>query len=152
MQTVYIRETSFAELFTDPAFDLMAAAYASESGTAEYGEHCVDKDGYYALEADGDASLLVAESCDCIVGFAVICRGVHLHYSKGVAVLETLFLDPAFRRGGLGIKLIRAAQKLAKDKGFEFMTASAPVGSRRNKLYARMGLATDVDYLFKLGD
>ena len=97
-------------------------------------------------------SLLVAETCDCIVGFAVIYHGLHLHYSKGIAVLETLYLDPAFRRGGLGIKLIRAAQKLAKHMGFEFMTASAPVGSRLNKLYARMGRATDVEYLFKLGD
>lgn len=152
MQYAYIREGSFRELFTDPAFDLMAAAYTSESGTAEYGEANVAKEGYYTLEKYGDASLLVVESCDCIVGFAVIVHSYHMHFSKHIAVLETLYLDPVFRNGTLGIKLIRAAQKLAKQKGFEFMTASAPAGSRLNKLYARMGRATDVDYLFKLGD
>lgn len=152
MQPTYIREGTFSELFTDPAFELMAAAYASESGTAEYGQADVAKDAYYTLEKYGDASLLVVESCDCIVGFAVVLHSYHMHFSKHVAILETLYIDPAFRRGALGIKLIKAAQQLAKRKGFDLMTASAPVGSRLNKLYERMGRATDVDYLFKLGD
>ena len=151
MQTIYIREGTFTELFSDPAFEMMAAAYASESGTAEYGKECVDKATYLEAEQEGEASLLVAESCDCIVGIAVIVRGYHLHFSKHVAILETLYLDPAFRRGFAGIKLVRAAQKLAKERGYELMTMSAPYGSRLNKLFERMGRPTDIDYIVKLG-
>ena len=151
MNRVIIREARFSELFTDLAFPLMAAAYASESGTAEYGPASVDTDWYIALEDSGQAKLIVAECLDSIVGFAVVMEGYHGHFSEPIAILETIYVDPAFRRGATGIKLIKRAQEYAKRAGFDFMSASAPIDSRLNKLYERMGRATDVEYLFKLG-
>lgn len=147
-----IREATFQELFDADNFDDLARAYTLESGTPIFGNENVDVDWYLAGEQAGQANLIIAEKDEHIVGFAVIVDGYHPHFSIGLACLEALYLAPAYRRGVAGIKLIRAAQNLARNKGYRFLTASAPAESRLNALYKRLGEHTDNDYLFDLRD
>lgn len=150
--TVYIREGKFSELFDAKNFDDLAMMYTLESGNPAFGRENVDTNWYLEQERDGVAKLIIAEADDHIVGFCVLCEGYHPHFSVPLVCIDVLYLTPAYRRGLAGLKLIRAAKRIARDNGFRFLQASAPAGSRLNKLYARIGQLTDNEYLIPLGD
>lgn len=70
----------------------------------------VDWDRYYRLEADGILKLMAARRGEELVGYASYLVMPHLHYSTTLhAMNDAIFVDPSVR--GLGIKLIRAAEK-----------------------------------------
>ena len=152
MRNYVYRLAKFSELFNQDDFDVMAADYAAESGAAILGDAKVGKDYYYEQEETGVAQLIVATLNERIVGFAVLMDGYHAHFDKPVAVLDTLYVTPATRKSSVGARIIAMARAWACGKGYALLSASAPVGSRLNALYGRIGVHTDNDYLIPVGD
>lgn len=148
--TAIVREGTIAEIFDNSEFAHQADTYYAESGVEQYGRACPDRHAYEQLEEQGDIRTLVATVDGRIVGFAVILRSYHYHYSKPLAALETLWLDPDHRQSGIGLRLIYRAKEMAADMGYDLMTASAPAGSRLAYVYSRLGTKTDEDFIFEL--
>ncbi len=99
---------------------------------AHWRELCTDTDlmqldpdwrGYYELEERGRTFVLTASMGDEIVGYSLNLFGPHLHYRHLiVAQNDVLYLTPAARRGGCGLRLIRATEQVAKQRGAHVMS------------------------------
>jgi GNAT superfamily N-acetyltransferase len=71
----------------------------------------VDWERYYDIEAKGILKVLAARDGEELVGYASYMIMPHLHYSQTVHALnDAIFVYP--ERRGLGVKMIRAAEKL----------------------------------------
>jgi GNAT superfamily N-acetyltransferase len=71
----------------------------------------IDWERYHKLEKDGILRLMAARRAEKLVGYASFLVLPHLHYSTTLhAMNDAIYVDPSVR--GIGIKLIRAAEKL----------------------------------------
>jgi GNAT superfamily N-acetyltransferase len=63
-----------------------------------------------------------------IVGFVTLLTPIIPHYGVSVGVTESLFAAKAYRKKGVGLKLLRAAEKHARAAGCPAFMVSAPSG------------------------
>lgn len=70
-----------------------------------------DWDRYFHYEAAGILYILTVRSDTVLIGYAFTLVGPHLHYASTLwGHTEMFWLQPDFRRGTLGIRLIRAVE------------------------------------------
>ena len=72
---------------------------------------------YAKLEEAGAEACVVARREGYPVGYAVYLIVPHLHYATQVADADVFFLDPRWRSGWLGVRLLREAEKLLRERG-----------------------------------
>lgn len=119
---------------------LAAAAEAPEGSTASAG-------AVAALLAHPDVDVLLALSADGerpeVVGLAVLRRGQVVLPAPAVVVhVEQLWVDPAWRRRGVGHQLVAAAAACAEAAGADEVSAAAASGQRDvQRFLARLGFA-----------
>jgi GNAT superfamily N-acetyltransferase len=79
----------------------------------------IDRKGYTALCAAGLMRIYTARLADKLVGYAVFIVGKNGHYhgSGPMAKQDVLYVDPAHRRGSLGIRLVRYADEMLRFDG-----------------------------------
>lgn len=141
MSTV-IRRTTVVHMATLPEFGPLLQAYANESQNPVFGQQATPNIDYYAaLEATGALRALGAWSDDMLVGVATVLTSPVPHHSKPVCVMESLFLHPDHRFGGLGIKLLRAAEVLAAETG-DALFVTAPPGGALMRVIRRLGYSS----------
>lgn len=117
----------------------MLASYGKESQIPELGAVGANMDAYRDMEARGAMHAVGAFSPE-LVGLATLLIYGLPHYSgRMVAAMESFFVMPSARRGGTGIKLLRAAEQRAAELGATALLVSAPVGSRLEKVLPRTG-------------
>ncbi|CAK0775824.1 N-acetyltransferase domain-containing protein [Gammaproteobacteria bacterium] len=77
-----------------------------------------DLDRYHALENSGELFALAAHHNDGIVGYSInIVIPHHRSSSLIVSVNDLIFVSKRHRNGGPGLALIRATEKMAKNRG-----------------------------------
>jgi len=97
-------------------------------------------DVYRALEQAGSILAFGAfDDAETLVGYAVAILSPHLHYGVLYAHHDLLYVTPAHRRGTLGLKLMRAIEGAAKDRGAQFSTWHAKPGSTLEAILTRSG-------------
>lgn len=108
-----------------------------------------DWDTYHALDLTGRLHILTARHRGKLVGYVFNLISGHLHYvSTRVAHTEMFWLDPAFRKGWLPVKMFQ--ENLAGLKEREVVISSINFklhfkDARVGKLLARIGyLPTDI--------
>lgn len=98
---------------------------------------------YASLEAAGSLITFGAFEGDEMVGYSVAILGPHLHYGFTYAHHDLLYVDPAYRKGTLGLRLIRATEAEAKARGARCATWHAKPGSALQRILDRLGYGSE---------
>ncbi|HKB59496.1 MAG TPA: GNAT family N-acetyltransferase [Gallionellaceae bacterium] len=97
-------------------------------------------EAYRALENTGALLAIVAYAGEEIAGYATAFIGGHLHHSGlRYAHSDALYVAPPHRRGGLGLALIREAERVARAKGARLMLWHAKPDTALEKILPRIG-------------
>ena len=126
-----VRPIQSPEIFANP--DLIAE-YAQESSIPEIGEIDPQPLMYAAMEQTGILQCIGAFEWNRLVGFANVLCSVLPHYGKKVATIESIFVARASRPGGIGLKLMEAAESHAKASGCTAILYSAPTAGSLERL------------------
>lgn len=136
---IIIRPCTVAEIEQSATLTGLLAAYEHESRIPELGSVGANMAAYRDMEARG-AMHAVGAFAPELVGLATLLVYGLPHYAgRMVAAMESFFVMPSARRGGTGIKLLRAAEQRATELGATALLVSAPVGSRLEKVLPRTG-------------
>lgn len=81
---------------------------------------------YTKLEINGALQFLSATSNGWLIGLATVISTIVPHYAAITSVMESLFVLPEYRKTGAGLKLMRLAEKHAKEMGATGLLISAP--------------------------
>jgi len=100
-------------------------------------------------EQMGLLGIVAARHDGKLVGYVVILMGPHLHHADSVwAQFDGFWLDPAYRKGVSGYRMLRGAVAAVRKKGANVVIAPVKQSfenGRVNRLFERMGFtATDV--------
>ncbi len=97
-------------------------------------------DRYKVMEESGILFTLALYDDPIIVGYSSIVVTQNLHYSDLVQAYEdTLFVLPKYRNTTWGIKLIKKAEVLAREKGAKLLLRHCRRGSVCASIMPRMG-------------
>lgn len=134
-----IRTLTIPEFFATSNAQQLCQLYADESRNAALPEHEPQQAMYEAMEQLGILHMWGAYDVDELVGFIVLLVNNAPHYAHKMATLESFFVHADHRKGGTGIRLLRAAQSKAKELGAVGLFVSAPAGSRLEKAMPALG-------------
>jgi GNAT superfamily N-acetyltransferase len=82
-----------------------------------------DWNRYACLDERGELAIYTARDDGNLVGYGVFFVHDHPHYASTlVAANDLLFLHPDYRRGGLGLRLIRYCEQQLKARGVVKLT------------------------------
>ena len=109
-----------------------------------------DEGKYRAAEANGMLLILAAFEGDKVVGYSVNIVTNHLHYADLMTCNnDLLFVTESKRSGRLGLQLIRATEKAAKERGARLMLWHAKQGTPLEKMMPRLGYGVQ-DIIFSI--
>lgn len=127
-------------MIDDPAFNGLVAEYAEECKMRGMPEPEWAREMYEGMEQMGIVQGLVLRDLEFrMVGFSVLFCTVVPHYSKLVVTTESLFVTKEHRKGGGGMKLIRAIEGHAKNIGAVGLLLSAPEGGSLAQVAPKIG-------------
>jgi GNAT superfamily N-acetyltransferase len=147
--SVIIRRCSVAEVEQNANFPALAKEYAAES--AIHGLPApVEKIASYRLIEQSDCFHCYGAFLDeALIGFVVVLTPVIPHYGIAIAVCESFFVGQAHRKSGAGIKLLRAAERHARDARSPGLLVSAPCGGRLARVLPHLGYRETNRVFFK---
>jgi GNAT superfamily N-acetyltransferase len=100
-------------------------------------------DMYENLELAGLEVCAVIRRDSALIGYVVYIVVPHLHYQHTVADIDVFFIDPAHRKGWLGVRLFQIAETLLRPRGVTEVCS-------RIKLHVKPGRGTrDLGALFR---
>lgn len=125
---IEIRPCTVAELEAAPNLAAVLAEYAREASMPELGQPAPQIETYRRLEASGAFHPIAAFEDGLLAGFILPIVVVLPHYGVLSATVESFFVPRAERKKGLGLRLLLAAEELARALGAKALLLSAPVG------------------------
>lgn len=144
-----IRPATVADLEHAPNRDALLDAYSRESRIDGMPENRANWRTYHHLEDVGALHVLGAFEEEEMVGFLFLLLAELPHYAGVLtATSESFFVLPEHRAGGTGVKLLRAAEALAREHGAECLVVSAPAGSRLDAFLAGLGRYRIADHIY----
>jgi predicted GNAT superfamily acetyltransferase len=109
-----------------------------------------DEQKYRAAEDNGMLLILAAFEGEKVVGYSVNIVTNHLHYADLITCSnDLLFVTEGKRNGRLGLQLIRATEKMAKERGARLMLWHAKQGTPLEKMMPRLGYGVQ-DIIFSI--
>ena len=136
---VLIRPCSVAEVEAAGALQQLLADYGAESSMPELGQVSASFETYRAMEAAGALRVVGAFAPDLVGLASLLVYGLPHYAGRRVCAMESFFVAPGARQSGAGLKLLRAAEELARELGATALMVSAPVGGRLAKVLPRSG-------------
>jgi GNAT superfamily N-acetyltransferase len=137
--TVVVQPCTIADIREAGTFPQLAAEYAAESLIDGMPSPMPDWDAYAALEAAGRLFAFGAAINGALVGFLGLLIAKVPRYAEPIATTESFFVAEAHRKGGAGLKLLRAAEAKAREVGAAGVLVSAPTGGRLAEVLPRSG-------------
>lgn len=134
-----IRACTVAEIEQSATLEDLLSAYEQESHIPELGSVGANMAAYRDMEARGAMHAVGAFSPELVGLATLLIYGLPHYAGRMVAAMESFFVMPSARRGGIGIKLLRAAEQRASELGATALLVSAPVGGRLEKVLPRTG-------------
>lgn len=144
-----VRPCTVAEILRAANIDRIAEAYSAESAITGLPHPVAKMEIYAHLEASGALYVIGAFADDLPVGFITVLSPVLPHYSKLVAVAESYFVLPEYRKSGAGLKLLRAAEDRARAVGSPGLLVSAPYGGVLADVLPHVGYVTTNTVFFR---
>jgi predicted GNAT superfamily acetyltransferase len=96
-------------------------------------------EAYKAMEHAATVIALGAFDNEVMVGYIVMFTGEHHHYGTPFAQHDVLFVRDDMRDTGLGLRLIRNARALSKERGAQFIAWHAKPGSALAQILEKQG-------------
>lgn len=124
---VVVRRISYVDVKAEPE---LLAAYAAECSIPALGPINPQWQTYARLEEAGLFQAFGAYSDGGMIGFATVLTNVLPHYGVRVAVVESVFVAKAWRKGGAGTKLRKAVAEYALWVDCVAILTSAPAGGQ----------------------
>lgn len=147
---IEVREMKAAELESFAEFPALAQQYAEETGYPEMPLPVPQRSKYYALEASGVLfSLGAINEVGELVGIISMIIAVMPHYGNKMAVGESFFVAPEHRKTRAGIKLLQAAEKVAKREKALACLITAQTNSTLCKIMPLVGYRDSNSVFFK---
>lgn len=134
-----IRPCSVTELIGHHDFPALRKEYADESAVRGLPDPQEKLEIYQAMEGTGALCAYGAFEGNDLIGFVTVLAPELPHYGRVIAVTESLFVAAARRKSGAGLRLIRTAERHARDIGSPGLLVSAPSGGRLAALLPRLG-------------
>ena len=104
-------------------------------------------DAYFQLQKNNLLVVMTARDDNKLIGYIAYFVMPNLHYKDSLqANQDVVFVDPLYRRGTLGYKLIRQSEILLKDMGVQVVTQHLKFEHDFSPLLKRLGYE-DVDKL-----
>jgi len=145
-----ISKVSFKDLHEAPNFNDLLEEYIDESANPLLPSPKYQVDTYYALESAGVLHCLASYTQDSVLsGFLTLIVTPMPHYGAIIAASESYFVGGAYRQSGAGLKLLDAAEDLAKELGAAGVLVSAPVGGKLEEVLPRAGYAHTNQLFFR---
>lgn len=99
-----------------------------------------DIERFQDIENTGLLLSIAAFDEDKMVGYSVTILHTHLHYADlKCAYNDMLYVHPEYRKGRVGLQLIRETQRLCKARGVQFMTWHAKEDTPLATLLPKLG-------------
>lgn len=102
---------------------------------------------YQRIEDSGNLRIYTARDCGCLVGYALFLVDRGLHYDVRMANQDILFLLPEYRKGRVGVNLIRYAERRLKADGVDMIAHHVKTTNHVGRLLEAMGYE-EVDRIF----
>lgn len=78
---------------------------------------------YAELDAAGALLIIAARRDGVLVGYSIFFLTHHLHYqSTLIAANDIVFLHPSERSGGMGIRLFKESERIARERGAKLIS------------------------------
>lgn len=146
---VEVRKVSIADVAGNRNFPALAAEYAAECAIHGLPAPVEKITAYAAIEQSGAFQGYGAFKGDMLIGFVAVLTPIIPHYGVSIAVTESMFVGRAYRKGGAGIKLLRAAERHAREAGAPGIMVSAPTGGPLAEVLQRVGYRETNRVFFK---
>lgn len=143
-----IRRIVFDDARCDPEFQKLVDEYAEESSIAGMPEKNVDDAAYRSMEQLGMLHAFAAYDDEKLVGFISVLVAPIPHYSAKIGSTESFFVAKEYRKTGLGLRLLRIAEKAAKESGAVGFFVSAPYGGRLADVMPRIAGYSETNRVF----
>lgn len=113
-----------------------------------------DYDKYYLLEDMGVLHVVTARDNGTLVGYFVSIIETGLHYKQNVfAINDILFIHPDYRKGSVGIKLIKFTEQCLKDRGIDVLVMRHKAAHDFSRILERLGMThTESVYMKYIGE
>lgn len=134
MDNLVIRPCTYDDIAHGPQSGELLREYAEESAIAELKPYNPNDDIYRGMERMGLVHCIGAFKGEVMIGFLIFIVSVIPHFSRKSATAESYFVTAGERKTGAGIRLLRAAEKMARELGAECFMLSAPIGSRLERV------------------
>jgi len=136
--TVEFRTEKIADVYFEIQ-TLLAAHYDEVAPYKDLLKLNPDDFAYKTLENAGKLVICTARDEGVLIGYMIFVVTPHPHYKDTVVANEDLkFIDPA-RRGTAGIRLIKYAEAVARDRGAKILFQRSKAKSEHRALYDRLG-------------
>lgn len=139
MENLTIRYCTIDEIEHAPNIEALVADYVEESHQPEVPPADPQWAQYKALEAVDLLVPIGAFKGEELVGFVTIVTNTLPHHGKRVSLTESFFVAKDHRKGGVGLKLLRAAEKHAVSVGSPCLVISAPHGGSLEAVLPKLG-------------
>lgn len=150
LRSTLVYPCPFGSMVDDPAFDGLVAEYAEECKMRGMPEPDWAREVYEGMEHMGIVHCLVLRDTEYkMVGFSVLLCTVVPHYNKLVVTTESLFVTREYRKGGGGMKLIKAIEGHAQQIGAVGLLLSAPEGGSLAAVAPKIGYTHASNVFFK---
>jgi len=138
-----VRPITAAEAFESPTFAALCDEYRDEAlRNPRMVGSLPDRACYEGWIAAGLLHSLGVFVGEELVGMCAVLITPVPHYSgRLIASTETLFVAEAHRASGAGLKLLRAAEQVARDNGVDGLYVTAPRGGRLERILPHAGYA-----------
>tara|TARA_R110000868_G_scaffold139445_4_gene354274 strand:- start:4459 stop:4911 length:453 start_codon:yes stop_codon:yes gene_type:complete len=123
-----IRRCTIDQIVSAPNYRAVIAEYAAESSIPEMGEINPQLDTYRSFEKVGMLFPIGAFDGELLAGMILPMATTVPHYGVMTAVAESFFVRADCRCTGLGLRLLAAAEELAKSLNCKAFLLSAPAG------------------------
>lgn len=143
---IQIHTCTVAEIENARGIGDVSSGYAEESAISLLPAPQPRWDVYRAMEVTGLFKVIGAFDGERIVGFASVISGVMMpHYGVKLASVESIFVLKGYRKTGAGIRLLRAAEDVAREEGAVALLSAAPKGGSLAKVLPGLGYASTHD-------
>lgn len=139
MDSLTIRPCTIDEIQNAPNIGALMAEYVQEAHNPELPTPDVQWAQYKELERIGVIAPFAALKDEELAGFVVVLKSAMPHHGKTLVMTESLFVARSHRKSGVGLKLIRAAEALARDIGAACLIVTAPHGGSLERVMPRLG-------------
>lgn len=127
--------------------ELMAAHWEEIASHQDIRTLKPNVDVFTKMEEQGRLFTLFVMDGEEIAGYSVNILAEHLHSDTLYAQNDAVYVSPAYRRSGAGIRLMKATERAAKEHGAQLLFWHAKQGSRLESVLGRMGYGV-LDVIF----